>query len=255
MITIKTKEHIEALRETGKIHARILTQLQEMVVPGVTGMELNNEAHRLVTEAGAEPSFLGYRPDKSYPPYPASLCLSINDVVVHGIPSEDQVLKNGDVVSLDLGLKYRGVFTDSARTVIVGQAPVEVTKMVYDTKEALYRGIEAAVVGNTIGDIGHAIESYNNKRYGNVKELAGHGVGLAVHEDPYVPNYGKPGEGALLKPGMVLAIEPMFNLGTSDVVFHGDQYTVSTADHCPSAHFEHTILITENGPEILTESL
>ena len=146
------------------------------------------------------------------------------------------------------------MFTDSARTVIVGQAPADITKMVYDTKEAMHRGIEAAVVGNTVGDIGHAIESFNNKRYGNVKELAGHGVGLAVHEDPYVPNYGKPGTGARLKPGMVIAIEPMFNLGTSDVHFHDDHYTVTTADTAPSAHFEHTILITEEGPEILTGS-
>ena len=254
MITIKNAEQIEALRETGKIHAEILDKLEAMTKPGITAMDLNNKAHRLVTEAGAEPSFLNYQPDKSYPNYPASLCVSINDVIVHGIPTANMIIKNGDLVSIDLGLHYRGVFTDSARTIVIGQVPVDVQKMVYDTKEALHRGIQASIVGNTVGDIGHAIESFNNKRYGNVKELSGHGVGLAVHEDPYVPNYGKPGQGAKLKAGMVLAIEPMFNLGTSDIHFHEDQYTVTTADKAPSAHFEHTILITEDGPEILTES-
>lgn len=252
-ITIKTPEQIEALRATGKIHAQILDTLQAMIKPGISTMDLNNEAHRLVTEAGALPSFLNYQPDHTYPKFPASLCVSVNEVIVHGIPSKNQIIKQGDLVSIDLGLHYRGVFTDSARTIIVGHVPAEVAKLVYDTKEALYRGIAAAVAGNTTGDIGHAIESFNNKRYGNVKELAGHGVGLAVHEDPYVPNYGKPGTGTVLKPGMVLAIEPMFNLGTSDIHFHDDHYTVTTADKAPSAHFEHTILITEGEPEILTE--
>ena len=254
MITIKTPEQIEALRETGKIHAQILDKLQMMIKPGISAADLDKEAYRLVSEAGAKPSFLGYQPDKSYPKYPASLCVSINEVIVHGIPTEDMMIKQGDLVSIDLGVNYRGVFTDSARTIIVGQVPADVQKMVYDTKEALHRGIEAAVVGNTVGDIGYAIESFNNKRYGNVKELSGHGVGLEVHEDPYVPNYGKPGTGAELKPGMVLAIEPMFNMGTSDIHFHDDQYTVTTADKAPSAHFEHTVLITEDGPEILTQN-
>jgi len=253
-ITIKTKDQIDALRETGKIHAQILDSLEEMVRPGISTMDLNNEAHRQVVEAGAIPSFLEYQPDHTYPKFPASLCVSVNEVVVHGIPSENQIIKQGDLVSIDLGLHYMGVFTDSARTVIVGQVPSNVSKMVYDTKEALLLGIEAAVVGNTVGDIGHAIESFNNKRYGNVKELAGHGVGLAVHEDPYVPNFGKPGTGEKLRSGMVIAIEPMFNLGTSDIHFHDDHYTVTTADRSPSAHFEHTILISEDGPEILTQS-
>ena len=253
MVTIKTPEQIEALTVTGKMHAEILDRLEAMIRPGLSAMELNDEAHRLVLEAGAVPSFLGYRPDKHTPKYPASLCVSINEVVVHGIPTEDMIINEGDIVSIDLGLHYRGVFTDSARTVTVGSVPPEVQKLVYDTKEALYRGIQAAKAGNTIGDIGYAIESFNNGQYGNVKELAGHGVGLAVHEDPYVPNYGKPGQGMTLKPGMVLAIEPMFNLGTSDVVFHNDGYTVTTADRTPSAHFEHTILITESEPIILTE--
>lgn len=252
-ITIKTPEQITILREAGKHHARILNELEKLVVPGVTAIELDTIAEEKVRAIGAEPSFLHYQPDHTYPLYPASLCVSINEEIVHGIPTAEMIVRDGDIVSIDLGLKYKGMFTDSARTVIVGNTSKEKKQLVYDTREALMRGIEAAQVGNTVGDIGYAIESFNNKRYGNVRELSGHGVGLAVHEDPYVPNYGKKGSGAKLKPGMVLAIEPMFNLGTSDVVFHDDGYTVSTRDGMVSAHVEHTVLITEQGPEILTE--
>jgi methionyl aminopeptidase len=163
------------------------------------------------------------------------------------------VIRDGDIVSIDLGIKYKGMFTDSARTIIVGEVSRDKKKLVHDTYEALALGIEAAQFGNTVGDIGYAIESFNNKRYGNVRELSGHGVGCAVHEDPYVPNYGKKGQGVKLIPGMTIAIEPMFNLGTSDVIFHDDGYTVSTRDGKVSAHVEHTILITKNGPEILTQ--
>ncbi len=252
-IIIKTDEQIEILREAGKIHAEILNKLEKFIKPGMSAMELNNEAERLVREAGGKPAFLNYRPDFTYPRYPASLCVSINDVIVHGIPTEDIIIKSGDLVSIDFGVEYKGLFTDSARTVMVGEVSAEKKQLVYDTYEALARGIEAAQPGNTVGDIGYAIESFNNKKYGNVRELSGHGVGVKIHEDPYVPNYGKKGEGALLKPGMVIAIEPMFNLGTADVVFWDDQYTVSTADGAASAHVEHTVLITEDGPEILTQ--
>lgn len=252
-ITIKTAEQIEILREAGKHHARILNELEQLVVPGVSALELNKVAEEKVRAINAEPSFLNYQPDHTYPLYPASLCVSINEEIVHGIPTSEMIIKNGDIVSIDLGLKYKGLFTDSARTIIVGEVSEEKKQLVNDTYRALMLGVEAAQPGNTVGDIGYAIESFNNKRYGNVKELSGHGVGLAVHEDPYVPNYGKPGRGAKLKPGMVIAIEPMFNLGTSDVNFHDDGYTVSTRDGAVSAHVEHTVLITENGPEILTE--
>lgn len=252
-IIIKNKDQIEILREAGKIHAEILNKLEKFIKIGMTAMDLNNEAERLVREAGAEPAFLGYQPDFTYPKYPASLCVSINNVIVHGIPTDDDIIKNGDVVSIDLGVKYKGMFTDSARTIGVGNISDEKKQLIYDTYEALARGIDAARPGNTIGDIGYAIESFNKKKYGNVRELSGHGVGVKIHEDPYVPNYGKPGRGAKLKPGMVLAIEPMFNLGTSDVIFHDDQYTVTTADGACSAHVEHTILITDGEPEILTE--
>lgn len=253
MITIKTTEQIQLLREAGRIHARILDELEPLVVAGISALELDKVAEEKVRAAGAEPSFLGYRPDKLTPKYPASLCVSINEVVVHGIPTKNMVIKDGDIVTIDLGLKYKGMFTDSARTVMVGKVPEKIRKLVNDTYEAMYRGIAAAQAGNTIGDIGYAIESFNNGKYGNVRELAGHGVGLAVHEDPYVPNYGKRGTGATLKPGMVLAIEPMFNLGSPDVIFHNDGYTVTTRDGSVSAHVEHTILITEEGPEILTK--
>lgn len=252
-IIIKTPEQIEILREAGKIHAKILNQLEDYIKPGMTAMELNNEADRLVRQAGAIPAFLDYQPDHTYPKYPASLCVSINEVIVHGIPTNDMIINDGDLVSIDLGLKYKNMFTDSARTVIVGEVSGDKKQLVADAYEALAIGIGAAQPGNTVGDIGYAIESFNNKKYGNVRELSGHGVGVAIHEDPYVPNYGKPGRGATLKPGMVIAIEPMFNLGTSDVHFWDDHYTVTTADGAWSAHVEHTVLITENGPEILTE--
>jgi methionyl aminopeptidase len=251
-IIIKTPEQIEIMREAGKIHAQILAELEKLVVPGVSAIELNRIAEEKVRSFGAEPSFLNYRPDTSYPKYPASLCVSINDEIVHGIPKEHMIVQEGDLVSIDLGIKYKGMFTDAARTVLVGKVSDDKQKLVEVAYEALSRGIEAAQAGNTIGDIGHAIESFNNKRYGNVRELSGHGVGVKVHEDPYVPNYGKPGRGEVLKPGMTLAIEPMFNLGTDRVVFHDDGYTVSTFDGKVSAHVEDTIVITENGPEVLT---
>jgi methionyl aminopeptidase len=252
MITIKTAEQIKLLRHAGKIHVEVLTMLTEMLRPGITALELDTQARKLVVERGGEPSFLGYRPDKYTPKFPASLCVSINEVVVHGIPKADMVIQDGDVVSLDLGVKYKGVFVDGAVTIAVGDVDEKKKKLLADTKQGMMLGIEAARAGNHVGDIGHAIESFNAGRYGNVRELAGHGVGLAVHEEPFVPNYGKPGTGPLLKPGMVLAIEPMFNLGTSDVRFHSDGYTVTTMDNKTSAHFEHTILITEGEPEILT---
>lgn len=252
-IIIKTPEQIEILRAAGKIHAEILNKLETFIKPGMTAMELNNEADRLVRAADAIPAFLDYQPDRTYPKYPASLCVSINEVIVHGIPTNDIVIRDGDLVSIDLGVKYKNMFTDSARTVIVGNVSDEKKQLVADAYAALAAGIEAAQPGNTVGDIGYAIQSFNNKKYGNVKELSGHGVGVEIHEDPYVPNYGKPGRGAKLKPGMVIAIEPMFNLGTSDVHFWDDKYTVVTADGKYSAHVEHTVLITESGPEILTK--
>ncbi len=252
-IIIKTPEQIEILREAGKIHAQVLNHLENYIKIGMTAMELNNEADRYVRELGGEPAFLHYRPDASYPKYPAALCVSINNTIVHGIPTEDMIFKDGDLVSIDFGVKYKGLYTDAARTIMLGNVSQEKKQLVYDTYEALARGIEAARIGNTVGDIGYAIESFNNKKYGNVRELSGHGVGVKIHEDPYIPNYGRPGTGEPLKEGMVIAIEPMFNLGGSNVTFWDDMYTVTTRDGSVSAHVEHTLAITKDGPEILTE--
>ncbi|MDD3693972.1 MAG: type I methionyl aminopeptidase [Candidatus Pacebacteria bacterium] len=253
MITIKTAEQIALLREAGKIHARILDELEELVTPGMSTWELDQIAEKKIREAGALPAFLGYRPDRFTPKFPASTCISLNDTVVHGIPNREEIIKEGDIVSIDLGLNYKGLFTDAARTIAVGKVSPKVQELIADTYEALSRGIEAALPGNTTGDIGFAVESFNSGRYGNVKELAGHGVGIALHEEPFVPNFGKPGKGAVLKPGMVIAIEPMFTLGKSAVDFYDDGYTVKTSDGSLSAHVEHTVLITEDGHEILTK--
>lgn len=253
-ITIKTKEEIAVLREGGKRHAFIMKKLMDMVKPGVTTNELDQEAARLVTEGGDIAAFLDYKPYGAHRPYPATLCVSLNDEVVHGIPNEvDRVLKEGDIVSLDLGLVHKGLFTDMAVTVPVGNVSEEAQKLLNVTKEALMLGIKAAKGGKTVGDIGEAVERHALPHgYGVVEELAGHGVGYGVHEDPYVPNYGEKGKGAKLKPGMVIAIEPMFNIGTREIMLDKDGYTYRTADGSLSAHFEHTILITKGAPEILT---
>jgi methionyl aminopeptidase len=253
-ITIKTKEEIVLLREGGKRHAFIMQKLVEMVKPGVTTQQLDDEAARLVAEGGDTAAFLDYKPYGAKRPYPATLCVSINDEVVHGIPNEvDRVLNEGDIVSLDLGLVHKGMFTDMAVTVPVGKVSPEAEKLLHITKEALMLGIKAAKGGKNVGDIGEAIERHAiPHNYGVVEELAGHGVGYGVHEDPYVPNYGEKGKGAKLKPGMVIAIEPMFNVGTKDIKLDKDGYTYRTADGSLSAHFEHTILITKGAPEILT---
>lgn len=253
-ITIKTKEEVAILREGGKRHAQIMKKLIDMVKPGITTNELDQEAARLVKEGGDTAAFLDYMPYGADRPYPATLCVSLNDEVVHGIPNEvDRVLKEGDIVSLDLGLVHKGMFTDMAVTVPVGKISIDAQKLLDTTKEALMLGIKAAKGGKNVGDIGEAVERHAIPHgYGVVEELAGHGVGYGVHEDPYVPNYGEKGKGAKLKPGMVIAIEPMFNIGTKDITLDKDGYTYRTADGSLSAHFEHTILITKGDPEILT---
>lgn len=250
---IKTKKEIEILREGGKRLSAILHAVAAKVAPGVTEKELDRYAEELIRKGGDEPAFLHYQPDGADFPYPASLCVSVNNEVVHGIPDKDRVLKDGDIVSIDLGLKHKGMFTDMAMTVPVGKVSKTDRELLQTTKDALLTGIAEALPGKRTGDIGHAIEKFVHKRYGIVRILSGHGVGRAIHEDPYIPNFGKKGTGELLAPGMVVAIEPMLNLGTHDVVLDRDQWTIKTADGKRSAHFEHTVLITENGPEILTE--
>ncbi|MEK7176370.1 MAG: type I methionyl aminopeptidase [Patescibacteria group bacterium] len=254
MITIKKLEEIAILREGGKRHAEILRQVAAAVAPGATAAALNSLVEKLIKENGDQAAFLGYTPKGAKRPYPASLCVSVNDEVVHGIPNEkEKILKEGDIVSLDLGLRHNGLFTDAAVTVPVGEVDEPAKKLIETTKKALAIGIATAQVGGYIGDIGSAIEKFVKPfGYGIVRDLAGHGVGYAIHEPPFVPNFGEKGKGKKLLPGMVLAIEPMLNEGTEKVVLDEDGYTYRTADGKRSAHFEHTIVITETGAEILT---
>lgn len=254
MITIKTKEDISILREGGKRHAEILKILVNMIKPGISAKALDEEAHRLILTGGDAPAFLNYKPKGAIRPFPASLCVSVNNEVVHGIPIAQKILREGDIVTIDLGLIHKGLITDAAVTVAVGKISGELKGLLDVTEKALLAGIRVAKGGKKVGDIGVAIErlaiAYS---YGVVEELSGHGVGYHVHEDPFVPNFGEAGKGEVLKAGMVIAIEPMFNLGGRHVILDADGYTYRTKDGLPSAHFEHTILITKGNAEILTK--
>lgn len=254
MVTTKTKEEIEILREGGKILAEILNKLSTMIVPGVHTLELDEQARFFMKQKGAISAFLGYTPYGAKRPYPAALCVSINSEVVHGIPNENnRIINEGDIVSLDCGIIYKGLYTDSAVTVPCGEIDSKAKKLLSTTKEALAKGIDAARVGKKTGDIGEAIEKFvRGKGFGIAENLGGHGVGYSQHEDPFVPNFGKPNQGVSLKPGMVIAIEPMLNEGSAKVKLLSDGYTYKTVDGKRSAHFEHTILISKTGPEILT---
>ncbi|MEA2715006.1 MAG: methionyl aminopeptidase [Candidatus Parcubacteria bacterium] len=254
MIRIKSKKDLSILREGGKRHARILEELIRMVGPDLSTRTLESRVRALIAEGGDEAAFLNYQPAGSNRPYPAALCVSVNDEIVHGIPNEgEKVLSEGDIVSLDLGLIHAGLITDAAVTVPVGKISAELEELLAVTKEALMAGIKAAKAGQRIGDVSNAIERVAAPHhYGVVEELSGHGVGYRVHEDPYVPNFGEAGMGAVLKPGMVIAIEPMFNLGSKDIKLDADGYTYRSADGSPSAHFEHTVAITDDEAEILT---
>ena len=263
-IIIKTPAEIEIIREGGRRLATVLYKVRDKIAPGISTKDLDVYAEKLIREMGDEPAFLGYRPEGSQIPYPSTLCVSVNDEVVHGIPRKNKILKEGDLVSIDLGVKHKGLFTDMALTAPVGKVSAAEMKLLAATEESLQEGIKAARAGNTVGDIGYAIESFvraqqkeqekgQAQKYGIVEVLAGHGVGHKIHEDPFIPNFGKPGKGEKLSPGMVLALEPMLNLGTKEVTMDDDEYTFRTADKKKSAHFEHTILITEGEPEILTK--
>jgi methionyl aminopeptidase len=252
MITYKTKEEIAILREGGKRHAEILNILKGMVKPGLSADDLENEARKLIEEKGDSSAFLNYKPHGAKTPFPSALCVSINDEVVHGIPF-GKILQEGDIVTIDLGLVHGGLITDSAITVPVGVISPELVKLLEVTEKALEAGIRAAKRGR-VGDISVAIERVGIAGgVGIVEELAGHGVGYDVHEDPFVPNYGEEGKGEVLTPGMVLAIEPIFNLGDRHVFLDKDGWTYRTKDGLPSAHFEHTIVITKGGAEVLTK--
>ncbi len=255
-IIIKTKEEIEILREGGKRLATVLYKVKDMVAPGVSTLELDKYAYKLIKGMGDEPAFLNYQPDGARSPFPATLCVSVNDEVVHGIPRENYILKEGDIISIDCGVKHKGMFTDMAMTVPVGEISESSKKLLEITERALEVGIMEARAGNKTGDIGYAVESFvkgQKVKYGIVEILAGHGVGRYIHEDPYIPNFGKKNTGVKLVPGMVVAIEPMLNMGTKNVILDKDDWTFKTADGRRSAHFEHTILITEGEPEILTK--
>jgi methionyl aminopeptidase len=251
-IKLKNEKDIQILRESGKRLARVLDAVSKEVRPGVTTKYLNDFVYKMITEMGDKPAFLNYQPFGASYPYPGSICISVNEEVVHGIGSEEKILEEGDIVGLDGGVNHKGMISDSARTVPVGKISKEDEELLRVTKEALMAGIRAAVTGNYVNDISKAIEKAIPKKYGIVKILSGHGVGYKVHEEPYVPNFDDGIKGPKLVPGMVLAIEPMVNHGTDDVYLAEDGYTFITKDHKRSAHFEHTILITNDKPEILT---
>ncbi len=235
------------MRESGRIVAQAIEAMAEAVAPGVTTAELDAIAVDIVANAGATASFLNYRG------YPASTCLSINEEVIHGIPSSKRVLKEGDIIDLDIGVCLNGWHADSALTVPVGSISTDLQRLLAVTKECLAQGIAKARPGNRLGDIGFVVQRYaESNRYGVVREMVGHGIGRALHEEPSVPNYGKPKTGYKIEPGMTFCIEPMINLGTHKVITLDDGWTIVTTDGKPSAHFEHTIAITDSGPILLT---
>lgn len=250
-IRIKTRREIEAMRVAGAHVAEILLELRDLAQPGVTTRELDEHARRAIRKRNLESSFLGYGPH-GLPPYPAVLCVSVNEEVVHGIPGRRE-LKEGDVLSLDFGISYEGYHGDSALTIPVGPVSPDVARLISTTQESLDLGIEKMVPGNRLSDIGHAVqERVESDGFSVVRQFVGHGIGREMHEPPQIPNYGPAGRGPRLKPGMVFAIEPMVTAGEADVRILDDEWTAVTADGSLAAHFEHTILVTEDRPQVLT---
>ena len=246
MIVLKTQTELETMKKACKISADALNVAEEWIRPDVTTKEIDHRIYDFITKSGAIPSFLNYMG------YPASACISVNDVVIHGIPS-DYHLREGDIVSIDVGAYYQGFHGDNAYTFIVGDTSDENKALLKETQASLMKGIEQAVVGNRIGDISHAVETHVSQfGYGIVRQFVGHGVGKHLHEDPEVPNFGRPGRGPRLVEGMTIAIEPMINLKGDEVKVMSDGWTTKTVSGSVSAHFEHTIAITKNGPVILT---
>jgi len=246
MIHYKTSEEVEKIKQSADILGRAHGEIAKHVKKGVKTSFLDKVAEEFIRDHGAVPSFKGYNG------FPSSLCISVNEVVVHGFPSEYE-LKDGDIISVDCGVFHQGFHSDSAYTYPIGEVPPSVLALLRATRDSLYLGIEQATFGNRVGDIGHAIQKFvEAKGYTVVRELVGHGLGRKLHEAPEVPNYGKRGSGPLLKQGMVIAIEPMINLGTRNIVQEKDGWTIRTADRKPSAHYEHTIAIFEDRTEVLT---
>lgn len=247
MVSIKTQEEIELLRENNLLVSRTLAEVGRHVRPGVTTLELDRVAEEFIRSHGAVPGFLGYGG------FPNTLCVAVNEVIVHGIPSDKVVLKEGDIISVDCGTFMKGFYGDSAYTFAVGEVSDEVRKLLDVTKEALYKGVEQAVAGHRVGDVSYAVQQHaESNGFSVVRELVGHGLGRKMHEKPEVPNYGKRGNGPLLKEGMVICIEPMINMGARNVVFERDGWTVRTADRKPAAHFEFAVAIGRGGPDVLT---
>ncbi|MGA9773706.1 MAG: type I methionyl aminopeptidase [Blastocatellia bacterium] len=246
MIIRKSKTEIEKMKSAGQIVACVLRRLSGMVEPGITTRDLDHEAERMIRDAGAYPTFKGYHG------YTASICASINDEVVHGIPGKRK-LRDGDIIGIDCGATFQGYVGDSAVTVPVGKVSEPVKRLMETTRQSLYKAIEKCRVGNRLGDVCNAVQAYVEPLgYSVVRNYCGHGIGRAMHEEPQVPNYGRAGTGPVLREGWVLAIEPMINLGRHDVKVLSDGWTVITMDGQPSAHFEHTVAITQEGPQILT---
>ncbi len=247
MVVIRTSRELALMREAGRISANALKLAGEAVQPGVSTLEIDTIVRKYIEKEGAIPSFLGYGG------FPASACISVNDVVIHGIPSKKCILKEGDIVSVDVGAFIDGFHGDNAYTFPCGKISAEAQALLKATEESLYEGIKAAVAGNRIGDIGHAVQKYvEDRSYSVVRDFVGHGVGAKLHEDPAVPNYGTPGRGVRLMPGMTIAIEPMITAGDYKVKVLDDDWTTITVDGSLAAHFEHTIAITPDGPKILT---
>jgi methionyl aminopeptidase len=252
MISIKTEKEIELLKAGGKRLALILNELAQMCIPGVSGLELDRRAAYLMQKYSSRPAFLRYRPAPHLKPFPANICLSVNHITVHGIPSKKMIFRDGDVVKVDAGLVYSGMFVDSAVTVAIGRIPSRVQRLVRVTKKALDLAIKQCLSGKTVGDIGFVVEQLARKNnFFVVKDLAGHGVGYDVHEDPFVPNFGRKNSGVKLKPGMVLALEPILSLGTSESIELEDG-SIAIADGSVSAQFEHTVVITNGKPLVVT---
>ena len=246
-VSIKSEREIELMREAGRILARVDEELGKMIKPGISTLDIDRAGERMIRGYGCTPSF------KNYNGYPASICVSVNDEVVHGIPNRHRILHEGDIVSLDAGVIYNGYHSDAARTHAVGRIRPEAEKLIQVTKDCFFEGIKYARAGNHLNDISSAIQAYaEHFGYGVVRDLVGHGVGRALHEDPEVPNFSQKRKGIRLRPGMTLAIEPMINMGRGDVVWLDDNWTVATDDGSLSAHYENTILITGGEPEILS---
>ena len=246
-VTIKSAKEIELMREAGRLLEIVHDEMGNMIRPGISTMDINEFGDKLIRKLGCIPNFLNYGG------FPASICVSVNEEVVHGIPRRDRILEEGDIVSLDAGLIYKGYHSDAARTHAVGKIDPRVQNLVDVTRRSFFEGIKMAKAGNHLFDISAAIDDYVSRfGYGIVRDLVGHGIGTKLHEDPQVPNFRQKKKGMKLIPGMTLAVEPMINMGSKDVVWLEDQWTVITKDHKPSAHYENTILITDGEPELLT---